>query len=236
MERERQLAETFVVLADTLVSGYEVEDFLHTLAERSAAVVGAAAVGVLLADEDGTLRLASASTDEMEALELLEMQQEQGPCWEAYRHGEQVIETDLQNARDRWPTFTPQALELGFGSVHAFPLKLRGRTLGALNVFFERPGRFSEADIHTLQALADVATIAIVQERSGRESSQLAEQLQGALDSRVVIEQAKGILAATSGEDLRSAFERLRGNARTRNARLRDVAQHVVDHRELPGD
>ncbi|MBW3619104.1 MAG: GAF and ANTAR domain-containing protein [Actinobacteria bacterium] len=233
MERERHLAGTFVELAEQLVGDYAVEDFLHLLVERCGELVGAAAVGVMLSDEYGSLRIASASTEDMRALELLEMQQQQGPCYEAYDTGEQVIEADISGAHDRWPDFTPRALDLELRSVHAFPMRLRGQTIGALNVFFHEPGGFDEIDIHTLQALADVATIAIVQERAGRESSVLAGQLQQALDSRVVIEQAKGILAGED-EDLNAAFVRLRSYSRDRNLRLRDVAQHVVEHRSLP--
>lgn len=234
MGRERELVETFVQLAERLVGDYAVDEFLHMLTERSGDLVGAAAVGVMLSDEDGSLRLASASTEDMHALELFEMQEQQGPCWDAFHTGEQVIEADLEGAEERWPEFVPRALEMGLRSVHAFPLRLRGRNVGALNVFFEDAGSFSDIDINMLQALADVATVAIVQARAGREATELTGQLQGALDSRVVIEQAKGIVAEQDGVALDEAFLRLRRFARDRNLRLREVAEHVAEHRSYP--
>lgn len=236
MTRERLLATTFVDLTGSLIGGDDVETFLQMLVERCVELIEAEAVGVMLTDRDGTLRLASASTSDMHALELFEIQSEQGPCFEAYARGEQNFATDLTCEREqrRWPRFTPRARELGFQSVHAFPLRFQDRTIGALNVFYRSAGKFDETDSHTLQALADVATLAVVQHGDRRRSSTLTDQLQRALDSRVLLEQAKGVLSADREIGMEAAFAAIRDAARHNRQRLRDVAEHVVEHRELP--
>lgn len=236
MGREQLLVETFVDIVEYLVRGEDVDEFLRMVAERSAAVVSAAAVGIMLTDRSGTLRLASASTDAMHALEAFEIQSEEGPCFDAYTHGEQVIGTHLNatGAVERWPTFTPRALELGFGSVHAFPLRSQGQRLGALNVFFDTTGRFDESDVTTLQALADVASLSLIQFAERRHAAEVTDQLQTALDSRVVIEQAKGILSHDADISLSEAFTIIRACARNGQRSLRSVAEHVVQHRQLP--
>lgn len=229
MERESRLARTFVELADTLLDDYDVNEFLQRLTERCEVLVEASAVGVLLTGEESKLRLAAASTDDMRALELFELQQAEGPCYEAFLSGDQVRADDLEDETERWAQFTPRALELGYRSVHGFPLRLRQQRLGALNVFFDRPGPFSEADILALQALGDVATIGILQQRVVHESTELSTQLQTALDSRVVIERAVGILVERRGLGTQEAFDWIRGHARDNNQRLRAVAQAIVD-------
>lgn len=228
-DREHRLASTLVQLADTLVDDYDIHDFLQMLTERCAELVDASAVGVLLTDRRGDLKLAAATTQHMRDLELFEMQQQEGPCYEAFQSGQQVIEEDMQNALAHWPRFAPQAMDRGFRSVHAFPLRVRNQTLGALNVFFDRAGPFSEPDILALQALADIAAIGILQQRSVQEASELAGHLQTALDSRVVIERAVGILVERRGVSTHDAFEAIRGYARSNNQRLHAVAQAIVD-------
>lgn len=227
--RERKLAATFVELADTLVDDYDLNEFLQRLTSRCAELVGASAVGVLLTDLRGSLQLAAASTQDMHALELFEMQQQEGPCYEAFQSGEQVVEEDIRGAEARWPRFTPQAMDRGYRSVHAFPLRVRDQTLGALNVFFDHSGPFTGANILALQALADIAAIGILQQRNVQESSDLAGHLQLALDSRVVIERAVGVLVERRGMGTQEAFESLRSHARNTNQRLRVVAQALVD-------
>lgn len=229
MDRESRLARTFVELADALLDEYDINDFLQRLTERCETLVEASAVGVLLAGGEGRLGLAAASTEDMRALELFELQQEEGPCYEAFLSGDQVRADDLEAETQRWAQFTPRALKLGFRSVHAFPLRLRQQRLGALNVFFDRPGPFSEADILALQALADVATIGILQQRVLHESAELSTQLQTALDSRVVIERAVGVLVERRGLGTQEAFDWIRGHARDNNKRLRAVAQAIVN-------
>lgn len=236
MDREPRLARTFVEVVEHLVHGDDVDEFLRVLADRCATLVAAEAVGLMLTDRSGTLRLASASTDDMHALEVFEVQSEEGPCFDAYTRGEQVIDTQLgaPAAAARWPRFTPRALALGFGSVHAFPLRSQGQHLGALNVFFASPGRFDETDVTTLQALADVASLSLAQFAERRRADEVTDQLQSALDSRVVIEQAKGILSRDGDVSMGEAFAALRSCARENRRPLRGVAQHVVEHRELP--
>lgn len=229
VDRETRLARTFVELADTLVDDYDIHEFLQRLTHRCAELVEASAVGVLLTDSDGVLRLAAASSSDLHALELFEMQKREGPCYEAFLSGEQTREDDIEGATERWPRFTPQALKRGFKSVHAFPLRVRKEALGALNVFFNHPGPFSDADILALQALADVAAIGILQQRSVQESTDLAEHLRTALDSRVVIERAVGILVERRGVGTREAFESIRSYARSNNQRVHAVAQAIID-------
>lgn len=236
MGREQLLAWTFVDIVEYLVHGEDVDEFLRMLADRCADLVAAEAVGIMLTDRSATLRLASASTDDMQALEVFEVQSEEGPCFDAYVRGEQVIETalDATAAAERWPRFTPRALELGFGSVHAFPLRSQGQRLGALNVFYASAGRFDDTDVTILQALADVTSLSLVQSAERRRANEVTDQLQTALDSRVVIEQAKGILSHDAGVSMAEAFAAIRTCARENQRSLRAVAEHLVAHRRLP--
>ena len=231
MEREASLARAFVELADTLVNDYEVADFLYMLCDRANQVLSVDAVGVLVTDETGALRLSAASTEEMRVLELFEVQQRQGPCYDAFENGNQIAEGDVQAAEDRWPEFVPKALTRGFKSVHAFPLRLRNERIGALNMFRYERGAFDDRDVQAGQALADVATIGILQERAVREERGRAKQLQHALDSRVLIEQAKGVLAARMGLEMNEAFNLIRRHARDNNTRIRLVCRDVIDEK-----
>lgn len=231
MERDRLLLDTFVELAGTLVNDYDVMDLLHTLCRRCHDVLEVDAVGVLLAGEGQRLALSAASTDLMEELELFELQQQEGPCVDAFRSGESVVEPELADAVGHWPTFAPRALACDFHSVFAFPLRLRAQRIGALNMFRHRSGHFDDLEQRIAQSLAHVATISIVQDRALREAESVTRQLQLALDSRVLIEQAKGVVAARLGVDVTEAFQRLRREARESNRKLRSVCQDVVDGR-----
>ena len=224
------IREAFVDLADTLVTGYEVEDFLEKLAGYCTDAVGGEAAGVLLVHPSGELSVVAASTEKMHALELFEMQQDEGPCRDAIRHRVQVVVTDLTETHDRWPRFTPKALELGFRAALACPLRLRDDVVGALNLFRATAGPFRE-EVAWAQALADVATIGLLQERTIAEADRRAEQLQFALESRVVIEQAKGIVAERLGVDMTAAFQLIRDHARRHNMRLRDLSEAIVEGR-----
>jgi GAF domain-containing protein len=164
----------------------------------------------------------------MRLLELFEVQAEEGPCLDCFRTGNPVIDVALDTANERWPRFAVEAHAAGFGAVHALPMRLRGTVIGALNLFHERPGRLSEADVHAGQALADVATIAILQHRAALQAQQINVQLTNALNSRVIIEQAKGVLSERQGVDLEAAFRTLRQHARNHNLRLADVAASVI--------
>jgi GAF domain-containing protein len=224
-----RLAQIFVEVADTLVDEFDLLDFLHTLTDRAASLINASAVGLLLADERGQLEFMAASSENAKLVELFQLQTQEGPCIEAFRTGEAVINVDLTQAVTRWPKFATLALEARFRSVHAFPLRLRSQRVGALNVFGETAGgRFEGADISIMQALADVAAIGLLQERAIHRGELLTEQLQGALNSRIVIEQAKGAVAQARGIGVDDAFTMIRDFARRTNRRLTDVANAIV--------
>ncbi len=227
MSTERLLAQTFVELADTLVADFDVVDFLHTLANRTAELFEAAEAGVMLGDGRGGLRVMASSTERARSLELFELQNEQGPCLDSFKSGKPVNVEDLLQ-EDRWPLFTTEAIDAGFRSVHSLPLRFRSEVIGALNLFRTTPGLLAAPELAGAQAMADIATISILQERALREAKVLADQLQRALNSRVIIEQAKGVLAERAQINLDDAFNMLRSYARNNNRRLHDVATAVV--------
>ncbi len=224
----QRLSRVFVEVADTLVADFDLIEFLHKLTEHTAAVSDAASVGLMLADEGGELHYLAASTESARHLELFQLQHDEGPCLDCFRTGEPVTIADLSEDDSRWPAFAASAFDAGIRSVHAFPMRLRERVIGALNVFDQDPLPFRPEDIKVVQALADVATIAIMQERAISRAETLTEQLQGALNSRIVIEQAKGMIAHRHGVDVDTAFERLRAHARRSQLRLADLAREIV--------
>ena len=224
------LSDTFVELADTMVDDFDVIDFLHLLTDRSVALLSASAAGVMLADPRGELRVAASSNEAAGLLELFQIQNDQGPCLDCFRTGQPVTAADLAGPGQQWPRFATAATGSGFRAVEALPMRLRNQVIGALNLFRAAAGPFDPAELRVGQALADVATIGLLHERNVRRSETVAEQLQGALNSRVVIEQAKGKLAERSATDMDSAFRMLRDHARNTNRRLTDVARDFVDH------
>jgi transcriptional regulator with GAF, ATPase, and Fis domain len=223
------LSETFVELTDTMVVGFDVIDFLHVLTDRSVQLLDVSAAGLLLADPRGELRVVAASSEAARLLELFQLQNDQGPCLDCFRSGRPVQAADLAAEGARWPRFAPAARQAGFGAVQALPMRLRDQVIGALNLFRADAGALAPADIRVGQALADVATISLLHERSMRHSDTLNEQLQAALNSRVVIEQAKGKLAERLGLDMDRSFGLLRDYARNSNQRLTDVARLFVE-------
>ena len=226
----QRLAAIFVEVADTLVAEFDLVDFLQTLTTQAADLVDAAAVGILLADQRGRLEFVAGSDDNVKLLELFQLQNQEGPCLEAFHTGQAVINVDLGAASTRWPLFAPRATEAGFQSVHAFPLRLRAEAVGAMNVFGStKGGGFEDSDVPVMQALADVATIALLQERAISRGETLTEQLQGALNSRIVIEQAKGAIAQAHDISVDDAFLKIRAYARSHNRTLRDVAHAIVN-------
>jgi GAF domain-containing protein len=232
----QRLSRLFVEVADTLVADFDLIEFLHNLADHTVAVSDAASAGLMLADEDGQLHYVAASTEGARHLELLQLQHDEGPCLDCYRTGRPVQMADLTMDDSRWPAFTPRAREAGVRSVHAFPMRLRDRVIGALNVFDEDPVALGVDEVKVVQALADLATIAIIQERAISRAETLTEQLQGALNSRIVIEQAKGMIAQRQGIDVETAFDRLREHARRDQVRLADLARAVVSGvADIPG-
>jgi GAF domain-containing protein len=223
------LSDTFVDLADTMVADFDIIEFLHLLTDRSVLLLAASAAGVVLADPRGELRVAAASSEEAGLLELFQLQNDQGPCLECFRTGRPVTAADLAGPAQRWPRFAHAAVQSGFRTVEALPMRLRDQVIGALNLFRAEPGPFEPADLRIAQALADVATIGLLHERNVRRTETVAEQLQAALNSRVVIEQAKGKLAERLSIDMDRSFNMLRDYARNTNQRLTDVARAFVD-------
>ena len=228
MVSTERLADVFVEVADTLVDEFDLIDFLHNLADHAVAVSGASSAGLLLADQNDTLHYMAASSEGARHLELFQLQHSEGPCLDCYRTREPVITTDLAQGAPRWPVFAPRAIEAGVRSVHAFPMRLRDRVIGALNVFGEEPLPFGPSDVKIVQAMADVATIAILQERAIANAELLTEQLQGALNSRIVIEQAKGVVSRDHDVSVDEAFAALRTHARNNHLRLVDLAHDIV--------
>jgi GAF domain-containing protein len=229
--REDRIVATFVDLANTLVDDFDVIEFLHGLAEHAVDLLDCTQTGILLADAGGTLRVMASSDEASEALELLQLQHDQGPCFECYHQGVTIFSADLDHDAGRWPIFAPAAIEKGFHSVEAVPMRVRGETIGALNLFRTQPGRLAAPDGPLAQGMADIAAVALVQERALRESRGVVTQLQGALTSRVVIEQAKGILAEHLKIGVDAAFDHLRTHARSVNRRISDVALDLIDGR-----
>ena len=223
-----RVAEAFVEFADTLVEEFDLIEFLQMVTMRASELAGSSAGGLLLADPQGVLQFMAASDERAEMLELFQVQSHEGPCQDCFREGVAVVNADLAQAQGRWPHFAPRAVAAGFASVHAFPLRLRREVIGALNLFGGSVGLMDAEDARTVQALADVATIGLLQERAVRRGEVLTEQLQGALNSRIVIEQAKGALAQIHGCSVDEAFNMLRSYCRDNRLGLSDVARGVV--------
>lgn len=228
MTRESVLARTMVELADNLVDDFDIVDLLSTLSERCVDVLDIAAAGIMLADGNDNLRTMTSSNDAMRVVELFEIQSQEGPCLDCYRSGRPVVNHDLTKVNGRWPRFAPVAVSAGFRAADAIPMRLRGQVIGALNLFRTEVGSLNDDDINVAQALADIATIAILQNRTAVEERELNLQLRTALSSRIVIEQAKGIIAERHQVPIDEAFVRLRGYARARNLRLIAVAGDTV--------
>ncbi|UOZ04907.1 GAF and ANTAR domain-containing protein [Amycolatopsis sp. WQ 127309] len=226
--RLRTVSRTFVSLADTLVADFDVADFLNMLTEQCTDLLDVSAAGVILRDADGSLRVAATSSQRAELLELFAVQTDDGPCLDCVRSGAPVSCTDLPAEARRWPRFTAAAAECGFRAVQALPMRLRDQVVGALTLLNTEAVGAGPEEIELGQALADVATIGILQQRNIERGDQLTEQLQTALTSRVVIEQAKGILAEHGAVSVDEAFTRLRGFARARHLRLTDLARAVA--------
>lgn len=227
--RDQRIAEAFVAVADTLTEGFDVIEMLHTLVSECVGLLDVDAGGLLLADPSGDLQLVASTSEQAQLVEVMQLSAGAGPCVDCFQSGAAVTVADIAEHRDRWPVFTDAALREGFTAVFATPLRLRGQTLGAMNLFSKAPGGPTSQDAILAQALADIATIGILNERSLRESHLLAEQLQFALESRVFIEQAKGVLAVVASLDMDHAFIALRDYARSHRMTLRDVAQQVVE-------
>jgi GAF domain-containing protein len=228
MAREQRLAEVFVELADTLVEEFDVIDFLQTLTERCVELVDTDAAGLMLDDQRGNLHVVAYTDEPARLLELFELQQSEGPCLDCFATGRVIANVDLTEARSRWPVFAEAALESGFTYSHALPLRLRRQVVGALNLFTVERRALTDDHLAVAQGMADIATISLLHERALRDQVVLAEQLQTALHSRIVIEQAKGVLSARAGISVGEAFSRMRTHARRTGEQLTAVAEAVV--------
>lgn len=229
MTRETAIVQSLVEIADNLVETFDVVPLLSRLAERCVSVLGVSAAGVMLASSRGELHLVASSSEAMRLVELFELQTQEGPCLDAFRTGQRVAHEDLESGAGRWPRFATVALEAGFQSVIALPLRLRERAIGALNLFSTGRAPIAESDVDVARAFADLASISIVQHRTRAEAQLVNEQLSTALESRVLIEQAKGVIFERAGVDMAEAFFRLRAYARRHNLLLTAVAQAAID-------
>ncbi|MGD0926218.1 MAG: GAF and ANTAR domain-containing protein [Streptosporangiaceae bacterium] len=229
MPREADVVRALVEMADTLVEDYDVVDLLTGLTDRCVSLLGVSAAGVMLASPAGGLGLVASSSEAMRLLELFELQAEEGPCLDAFHTGERVEQENLQAGSGRWPLFAATAVEAGFQSALALPLRLREVTLGALNLLSASHDQIEEADVIVARAFADLAALSILQHRASTESQRLNEQLSAALTSRIVIEQAKGVISERVGIGMAEAFSRMRNYARFNNLRLTDVARGAVE-------
>jgi len=227
--REQLLAQAFVETADTLVDDFDVIEFLHTVAQHCVQLLDVDAAGLMLADQSGTLHATAASAENARLLELFELQTDAGPCLDAFHTGRPVVNADLHANQHRWPRFAEAAEATGYVSVHALPLRLRSTVIGALNLFCADPGSLTDADIRTGQALADIATIGILAQRNLQQAELLTTQLQIALNSRVIIEQAKGVLAESHRITVDQGFALLREYSRNHNRLLSEVARDVAN-------
>lgn len=226
--RERSVTAAFVSIANSLAENYDPVDLFTGLTQGCAHLLDIDSTGLLLADERGVLHVMAASSEATHHLETFQLQREEGPCLDCYRGGAPVLVADLSQEADRWPVFVPAAIAAGFASVHAVPMRLRETVLGTLGLFSSEVGRLNEDDLALAQALAHVASVALVAEKALSDSSAINQQLQTALRSRVVLEQAKGVLAERGGLNMAEAFAALRGYARAHNAKLSEVAHRVV--------
>jgi hypothetical protein len=228
---DQRLAQTFVALADTLVDEFDLVEFLHILVDRCVELLDVSAAGLVLADFRGRLQVMASSSENIRLLELFQLQNDDGPCLECYHTGQPINHPDLASADDRWPRFAPAATEAGFRTVQALPMRLRAEILGdrAFNLFHTDAHQLDSSVTRIGQAMADVATIGLIHERSLRDHETLIDQLQTALNSRIIVEQAKGVLAERRGISPSDAFTLLRCYARNHGQRLTELAAAVVD-------
>ncbi|MBC7595312.1 MAG: GAF and ANTAR domain-containing protein [Kineosporiaceae bacterium] len=233
--REARLSAAFVKLADTLTDEFDVVDLFQSLVEECVEILDTQAAGLMLLDAGGELQLVASSSEEASLIEVMQLNAGAGPCVECFTTGKPVTVGDIEATGDRWLAFRQEAMRQGFKSVHATPMRLRGQILGALNMFSIHTGELGAPDIAVAQALADIATIGILQERSIRESSLVAAQLQHALNSRILIEQAKGVVSESGGMTMDEAFATMRKYSRDNNLSLTKVATAVIERRLDPG-
>lgn len=228
MNRESLLITTLVELADKLVDDYDVIDVLTVLTQRCVEAVDADAAAVMLASPAGELQFIASSSESMRMLELFQIHADEGPCVDCIRNGLPIKNEALSEIEGRWPMFAPRAIASGFCAVHCLPMRLRGRTIGGLNLFRTHPGSLSDDDVVVARGLADVATIAILQYQSTIDNSTSNSQLSNAINSRVIIERAEGMIRQGTTCEKDDAFDRLRAHAVNHNEGLTVTAKRIV--------
>lgn len=227
--REALLVDTIVELADTLADEFDPLELLTRLVSRTVELLDVSAAGLMMSDQRGGLQVLASSSEEVRLLELFELQGDEGPCLECFRSGTPVAYDNLDLMREAWPSFTAAVEGAGFRSAEAVPLRLRRETIGALNIFRIEEGRMSPSDLLVSRAMADIATIGLLQQRVIAARDVLAEQLQAALNSRVLLEQAKGVLAERAGLSVDQAFLIMRAHARNSGQLLGVVSAQIID-------
>ncbi|MDR6970541.1 GAF and ANTAR domain-containing protein [Leifsonia shinshuensis] len=231
LTREQGMLRAFAGLADTMVADYDVVDLLQNLVDSSSRWLGASAAGVMLADERGELDLIASTSEASRLVEVMQLSAYAGPCIESFTSGAVVSVPDISEVPERWQAFRERADEQGFAAIDAIPMRLRDQTIGTLNLFRTSPGDLPEDDLVAAQAFADVATIGILHQRTLAESDAIRQQLQFALNSRIVIEQAKGVVAQTRGVSIDRAFELIRDHARRNRQGISVVSSAIVERR-----
>jgi len=219
--------QTLSRFAVVLPARYDLEAALSELTESVTAVLGLAGSGVTMA-EDGRLRFVTAVNQVSGDLERSQQEQQAGPCRDTYQTGEVVRVADVRAESTRWPEFSAIATRLSVAGVAGIPMHLDDTIIGALNLYSREPRQWSDVDIAVAGVLADVATSYVVNVSKLRQQEQLSEQLQEALESRIVIEQAKGITAYKNAVTIDQAYQLMRRHARNNNASLRQVAEAIV--------
>lgn len=225
--REAQINIAFVAVADTLTTDFDVVDLLHTLVEQCVGIVDKDSGGLMLLGGGGELELMTSTSEAADFVEMMQLAAAAGPCIDCFHSGTAVSVPDIEKSQGRWPAFEKAALQHGFHSAHATPMRLRGQVIGTMNMFSARTGALSDRDAALAQALTDVATIALLQDRGVQDGNLLAEQLHRALDSRILIEQAKGMIAHSLSISMDAAFAVLRTHARNNNVTIRSVADAI---------
>ncbi|GAA5119947.1 GAF and ANTAR domain-containing protein [Alloalcanivorax gelatiniphagus] len=231
--REAEIIRAFVDLSNELVDDYDVVEMLAQLTAHCARLLDVASAGLLLGDSRNDLHLMAASSERTHDLEVLQLQRDEGPCLDCYHDQEPVNVPDLEAEAERWPEFCRAADEAGFRSVHAVPMKLKGTVLGTLGLFGEETGSLNDEDLALAQALVHVASVAILNDRVATDRATVNAQLEHALTSRIVVEQAKGVLAHAGELEMDQAFVVLRRYARDHGRKLSEVATAIVQ-RDLP--
>src|SRR3954453_11889720 len=227
-DRAVRVARSFVALADTLVDDFDVVELLDRLVTDCVSLLDCSAAGILLLNQDRVLEVVASSDEASRLMEVFQLESHSGPCVDAVQTGDPVAVVDAGELRHRWPAFGQAMVSVGFSAVYAFPMRLRNETIGALNLFDVERRRLSGFDLRLAQGLADIATIGILQQRTLARSSDLAEQLQLALNTRITVEQAKGMIAEFGGVDMGEAFEALRSFARQHRVKLTEVAHSLI--------